>query len=73
MIEQPSEAQEAANAAYTWRKHVQGELVDELRKISITLESAEYWFERFRRAYQREIDTGEAAKRKPPSGGSDNG
>lgn len=60
--DQPSEEQEAANAAYVWRKNVQSELVAALRQIDITLESAEFWFERFRRAYQREIDTAAAAK-----------
>lgn len=60
--DQPSEEQEAANAAYVWRKNVQTDLVEALRRLDITLESAEFWFERFRRAYQREIDTAAAAK-----------
>ena len=76
-FDQPSDAQEAANAAYVWRKKVQADLVDSLRKVDITLEAAEFWFERFRRAYQREIDTAAAAKGHPSpqstTEGQDNG
>lgn len=60
--EQPSDAQEEANAAYVWRKKVQSDLVESLRKVDITLESAEFWFERFRRAYKREKETEAIAK-----------
>lgn len=56
-IEQPSEAEESANAAHVWRKKVQVDLVDRMRQADVTLESAEFWFERFRRAFQREIET----------------
>lgn len=72
-FDQPSEAQEAANAAYVWRKKVQADLVDSLRKVDITLEAAEFWFERFRRAYQREIDSAAVAKGATRQEGSDNG
>lgn len=64
-FDQPSEAQEAANAAFVWRKKVQADLVDSLRNVDIKLEAAEFWFERFRRAYQREIDAAATAKGDP--------
>ena len=60
---QPSEEQEIANAAYVWRKRVQGDFIEAMREINITLETAEWWFERYRRACIREMDAEEAAKR----------
>lgn len=63
--EQPSEAQELANAAYVWRIKVQTDLVTALRDTSIKPEAAEFWFERFRRAYRNEIETEAAAKGQP--------
>lgn len=65
--EQPTEAQEVANAAYVWRKKVQGDLIEAMRNVDISLESAEYWFERFRRAALRERDTKAAAKKEHES------
>lgn len=62
MSEQPTEAQEIANAAYVWRKKVQEDLLQAMRDPSIKLESAEFWFERFRRAYVREEQTAQGAK-----------
>jgi hypothetical protein len=62
MSEQPTEEQEIANAAYTWRKKVQSDLIEAFREVSIKRETAEFWFERFRRAYDREIETEAAAK-----------
>lgn len=48
---QPTEAQEQANAAYVWRKKVQGDFIDAMRQVNITLDDAEWWFNRFTRAY----------------------
>lgn len=59
---QPTDLEERANAAYVWRKKVQGDLIDALREGNITLETAEWWFKRFTLAYRREIETGAAAK-----------
>jgi predicted double-glycine peptidase len=61
MEEQPSDAQELANARYVWRKHVQTEMLGALRDPSIKLESAKWWFDRFVRAYEAEIETHTAA------------
>jgi len=58
---QPTEAQEAANAAYVWRKHVQAELVAVMKEPTVKLETAQWWFERFTNAYKREIETQEEA------------
>lgn len=73
--DQPSDQQEIANAAYVWRKKVQSDLIEAMRHADIGLERAEFWFERFRRAYRREIETAAAAKGKPQglaTGGSNN-
>jgi len=59
--DQPSEAQEIANAAYVWRKEVQEKLLAAMRDPNIKLENAEWQFERFRRAYLREIETADFA------------
>lgn len=59
---QPSEAQELANAAYVWRKHVQVQMIDVLRDASVSLDTAEWWFERFSIAYRREIEAEQKAK-----------
>jgi len=62
---EPSEAQELANMAYIWRRHVQEDLVAALRDPSIKLDAAQFWFERFTNAYNREISTQEAARLSP--------
>lgn len=59
---QPSEAQELANAAYVWRKHVQANMIDALRDASVSLDTAEWWFERFATAYRRQIEAEQKAK-----------
>lgn len=59
---QPSEAQELANAAYVWRKQVQAEMISVLRDPSVSLDTAEWWFERFSTAYRREIEADQKAK-----------
>lgn len=61
--DQPSEEQEAANAAYVWRKNVQTELLGVMRDPTVKIETAEWWFERYRRACIREMAAEEAAKR----------
>lgn len=63
MEAQPSEEQELANAAYNWRKKVQADMVSVFHNQRIrTLPEAEWWFERYRRAYLREMETEAAAK-----------
>lgn len=64
IVPQPTEAQEAANAAYVWRKHVQEEMLTALRDPRIKLETAEWWFERFVNAYRRERQAEAEAKSK---------
>lgn len=59
---QPSEEQELANAAYVWRKKVQEDLLREMRAPDISLELAEYWFQRWERAKLREDDYARVAK-----------
>lgn len=59
---QPTKEQEAANAAYVWRKQVQVELVAAMRDPCVKLETAQWWFERFTNAYRREIEAGSVAK-----------
>lgn len=60
---QPTEEQELANAAYNWRKKVQADMVSVFHNQRIrSLEEAEWWFERYRRAYRREMETEAAAK-----------
>ena len=60
--DQPTEAQEAANAAYVWRKKVQEDLLTAMRDPSIKLEQAEWWFARFSNAYRRELHLTSSAK-----------
>jgi len=62
MNDQPSEAQELANAAYVWRRHVQADLVEAMRDTSIKLEKAQFWFTRFINAYNREIEANKVAR-----------
>ena len=67
--EQPTEAQELANAAYVWRKQVQSDLLEALRDPGISPEKADFWFERFRRAQARELVTSREAKEVHFNGG----
>ncbi|MDX0973549.1 hypothetical protein GOL21_28165 [Sinorhizobium medicae] len=64
---QPSEAQELANAAYVWRKHVQSELLTVMKDASVELDTAEWWFERFSTAYRRELEYQKLANVASPS------
>lgn len=60
--EQPTQKQELANALYVWRKQVQQDMLEKMRDVSIKLDEAEWWFERFLTAYRNEKDAEEAAR-----------
>ncbi len=59
---QPSEAQEAANAAYLLRISVQSDLVNLANNRDAKPESVKWHFERYWRAVERERETEAMAK-----------
>jgi hypothetical protein len=61
---QPTPEQEAANAAYVWRLHIQEEMLGVLRERTVKIETAEWWFERYLNAYRAEIEFDRLAKDK---------
>lgn len=59
---QPTEEREIANACYIWRKKIQSDMVDAMRSSDVTLDDAQWWFDRYRSARIREAQTELAAR-----------
>lgn len=62
MEPQPAEEVEQANAAYVWRKEVQRQLLSAMQDPSVKLETAQWWFDRFSRAYEKEREANQRVK-----------
>lgn len=58
----PTEKQELANARYVWRKACQADLVSRLGDPSIKFDDAQWYFLRFKVAYEAELEAHEAAR-----------
>lgn len=58
----PSEKREAANAAYLNRKSIQEELIERMRNATISIDQAEFWFSRWKRAKNLEDRLEEEAR-----------
>jgi GH43 family beta-xylosidase len=57
----PSEKQELANARYVWRKQCQADLIERFRDPGIKFDDAQWYFLRFKAAYEAELEAQEAA------------
>lgn len=58
----PSEKRESANAAYLNRKSIQEDLIERMRNSTISIDQAEFWFNRWKRAKNLEDRLEEEAR-----------